>query len=78
MAKIRDKKTSQLRGFNSVYCPEHGHSKVPVLSPLVCPGCEMERGHSDLLRRRRRKERHWKYKQYEYGRGMEEDGTPSF
>jgi len=73
MAKIRDKKVAQLR-WASVYCPQHGRSKVSMLSPISCPGCESERGRGDMLRRSRRKERRWKCKQHNDCGCLEEDG----
>ena len=73
MAKIRSKDIAQLRGFAKIYCPVHGHSKVPMLPPVSCAGCEMERGRGDLLRRSKRKERRWKLKQRDIERLLEED-----
>lgn len=67
---------SQLRR-KDIYCPIHGHSKMAVLPSLSCPSCEVERGHSDLLRRSRRKERDWKRKQHEHFGSLEANGMDS-
>ena len=77
MVTPRIKVVSQLRGttpFAKVHCPIHGNSTIPMLPPISCPGCESERGNSDLLRRSRRKERHWKHKQHDNRGSVEEDG----
>ena len=77
MAKTGSKELSQLRGTTPVakiYCPIHGKSEVPMLPPVSCPGCEVQRGHSDLLRRSRREERRRKYKGHELRGGLEIGG----
>lgn len=73
MAKMGSKGLPQLRRA-SIHCPIHGNSKISMLSPISCPGCDIERGHSDMLRRSRKKERRWKYQRHDIGRGLEEDG----
>lgn len=73
MAKKGIKETPQLRGNAKIYCPEHGRFTIPMLPPLSCPGCEMERGHGDMLRRPIREERRWKRKQREHLGTLEEN-----
>jgi hypothetical protein len=76
MAKMGSEGISQLRRA-SVHCPIHGNFKVPMLPPISCPGCESERGHSDLLRRSVREKRRWKHKQHDNGGSVEENGMDS-
>jgi hypothetical protein len=71
--KIRSKEISQLRGA-SVYCPQHGKFKIPVLSPISCPGCDGERGHCDMLRRSAKAKLRRQHKRHDDFRGVEEDG----
>jgi len=73
MEKIRDKKVAQLR-WTIVYCPLHGRTKVPMLSPISCPGCDGERRDCNLLRRSKAKKLRRKYKGHELSGSMEEDG----
>ena len=73
MEEYRDKGFSQLWRVARVYCPIHGHSEVSMLSPISCPGCEVERGHGDMLRRSNRKERRRELAEHEYQRRLEKD-----
>ena len=55
LASHRSERPSQLRGEHrtwKVWCPKcRQWSKIPMLSPVVCPSCSVEWGYPDMLQR---------------------------
>ena len=78
MAKRRSKKSSQLRGkrgFIKVWCKQHEWQKIPMLSPLACPRCSVERESSDLLQRPTPKRSNRKVSRNVSSAGVAENGA---
>lgn len=82
MAKTRSKDLSQLRrkiptfqvSDKDFYGSREEREALALLPSFFSSSDKSKRRHSDMLRRSRRKERHWKYKQHDIGGGVEADG----
>lgn len=77
MAKRRSKERPQLRGkhrYIKIWCKQHKWQKIPMLSPLVCPCCGVERKDPDLLLGPAPEGSDRKFPGHEHLRSMEEDG----
>lgn len=74
METFRSKKSPQLWRA-SIWCPIHGKSKIPMLPPLACPGCDSDRRNCDLLRRSKSDNKRRERGDDDYCRSLEEDAS---